>query len=208
MNIYHIIRNIAELAYFIILSGVMAYYAKKSYDLNVEKKSELITDIYIDYKDRLERGQSGYPIYLEIYNNGNDVARNVKITVDEITLVESISIFNNNLGFVQSQQTKYIPIGSLFLYIDGINDIIIFNNIINYKEIKNYQFKLQYDNKKELNLNLDLDYLMQMPRTPVGKSSEESEQSKELSEIKSINKNLYSINRNIKDLGDIIKKKK
>ena len=63
---YTNIRNIAELFYFIVLTGVMAYYAKKSYEKSVEAKPEIITHIYIDYKDRLERGQSCYPVYLEI----------------------------------------------------------------------------------------------------------------------------------------------
>mgnify|MGYP000447477809 CR=1 FL=1 len=55
---YTNIRNVAELFYFIVLTGVMAYYAKKSYQRSVEAKPDIITHIYIDYKERLQRGQS------------------------------------------------------------------------------------------------------------------------------------------------------
>ena len=77
---YTNIRNVAELFYFIVLTGAMVYYAAKSYKKSVEAKPDIITHIYIDYKDRLERGQSCYPLYLEIYNNGTGTAKNIKIS--------------------------------------------------------------------------------------------------------------------------------
>lgn len=43
---YTSIRNIAELFYFIVLTGVIVYYTAKSYRKSVESKPELVTHIY------------------------------------------------------------------------------------------------------------------------------------------------------------------
>jgi hypothetical protein len=44
---YTNIRNVAELFYFIVLTGAMVYYAAKSYKKSVEAKPDIITHIYI-----------------------------------------------------------------------------------------------------------------------------------------------------------------
>ena len=54
---YTNIRNVAELFYFIVLTGVMAYYAKKSYQRSVEAKPDIITHIYIDYRNACKEGK-------------------------------------------------------------------------------------------------------------------------------------------------------
>lgn len=99
---YTNIRNIAELFYFIVLTGAMVYYAAKSYEKSVEAKPEIISHIYIDYKDRLERGQSCYPLYLEIYNNGTGAAKNLKITTDNVNIPAFVSVLSGQKETTES----------------------------------------------------------------------------------------------------------
>lgn len=152
---YTNIRNIAELFYFIVLTGAMVYYAAKSYEKSVEAKPEIISHIYIDYKDRLERGQSCYPLYLEIYNNGTGAAKNLKITTDNVQLTEKFSIFSNNLGFIQPGNSKYVPIGSLNMTM-GPNYLSVFDGVLKQEELDKTSFFIEYDNHKKEKIDMIL----------------------------------------------------
>ena len=199
---YTSIRNIAELFYFIILTGAMVYYAAKTYKKSVEAKPELTAHIFVDYKERLEHGQNSYPIFLEVYNDGTGTAKNIVLSCDNEALSEELSIFNNNLGFLQPKQSRFIPVGSLNLAYGGIFTTV-FNDIVQIKDLKDIKFYLKCDKVKKKELNIDFAYIMNMPITPIGKSSAESIDEKSVKQLEAINKSLG----NIKSSVDALTKK-
>ena len=201
---YTNIRNVAELFYFIVLTGAMVYYAAKSYKKSVEAKPDIITHIYIDYKDRLERGQSCYPLYLEIYNNGTGAAKDLKLTTDNNELGEKFTIFNNNLGFIQPGHSKYIPIGSLSMTMAS-NYLSVFDGVIKQEELDTISFFLEYGKKKE-KIVLNFDYVLSMPHTPLGKTMEETVEEKQAKNIEAISKSLASLNSSITSIDKKMKK--
>ena len=201
---YTNIRNIAELFYFIVLTGVMAYYAKKSYEKSVEAKPEIITHIYIDYKDRLERGQSCYPVYLEIYNNGNGAAKKLKITTNNSLLTEKFSVFDSDLGFIQPGNSKFVPIGSLNMTLD-FNYLSIFDGVLKQKEIDKTLFFIEYDNHKKEKINMNFGYIMSMPHTSLGKTAEETVEEKQEKQVEAINQNIKALNSILAEISKKIK---
>ena len=202
---YTNIRNAAELFYFIVLTGVMAYYAAKSYQKSVEAKPDIITHIYIDYKERLERGQSCYPLYLEIYNNGTGAAKDLKFTTDNGELTEKFSIFNNNLGFIQPGYSKYIPIGSLMMTLSS-NHLSVFDGILNQEELNKTGFFLEYEGKKKEQIVLNFEYVLSMPHTPLGKTTEASVEEKQEKQMEVMNKNLMVMGKSLLDISKGMKK--
>ena len=182
---YTNIRNIAELFYFIVLTGAMVYYAAKSYEKSVEAKPEIISHIYIDYKDRLERGQSCYPLYLEIYNNGTGAAKNLKITTDNVQLTEKFSIFNMTMG---------------------LNYLSVFDGVLKQEELDKTSFFIEYDNHKKEKIDMNFDYVMSMPHTPLGKTTEETVEEKQAKQVEVISKNIASLNSSLASIDKKIKK--
>lgn len=201
---YTSVRNIAELFYFIVLTGAIVYYTAKSYKKSVEAKPEIVAHIFVDYKDRVERGQSNYPMYLEIYNCGNGIAKNILLSVDNEELSRSFSIFNNDLGFLQPQQSKFIPIGSLSMTL-GDNFLSVFNGYSKKDDFKDVGFYIQYSGKKKEKIDLNFDYVLNMPRTPIGKTSDESTDEKQIKQLEAINKSLGNIKGSIEALIKKIK---
>ncbi|MHB8128951.1 MAG: hypothetical protein ACYDEX_08130 [Mobilitalea sp.] len=201
---YTIIRNIAELFYFIVLTGAIVYYTAKSYRKSVEVKPEIVTHIYVDYKDRLERGRSDYPIYLEIYNCGNGIAKNIVLSVDDEELSKGFSVFNNDLGFLQPQHSKFIPLGSLSMTL-GDNFLSVFNSYSRKDDFKDISFYIQYSGKKKEKIRLNFDYVLNMPRTPIGKTSDESIDEKQVKQLEAINKSLGNIKGSVEALTKKIK---
>lgn len=179
---YTNIRNIAELFYFIVLTGAMVYYAKKTYKKSVEEKPQLFVDVYVDYKDRLERGQICYPLYLEVYNNGSGAASNIKLSTSNSKLSESFSIFDTDIGFLQPKESKYIPIGSLIMPLTT-NYLSVFDDLLKNDELNGTEFFIAYSGKKPEKLSLNFEYVLRMPHTPIGKTSEESAEEKQLKQI-------------------------
>lgn len=201
---YTSVRNIAELFYFIVLTGAIVYYTAKSYRKSVEAEPEIVAHIYVDYKDRLERGQSNYPMYLEIYNCVNETAKNILLSVDDEELSRGFSIFNNDLGFLQPQHSKFIPIGSLSMAL-GENYLSIFNGYSRKDDYKDVGFYIQYSGKKQEKINLNFEYVLNMPRTPIGKTSDESTDEKQVKQLEAINKNLGSVKSSIDAFAKKIK---
>ena len=119
-------------------------------------------------------------------------------------LSEGLSIFNNNLGFLQPKQSKFIPVGSLSLVYDGIFTIV-FNDIVKIKELKDIKFYLECDRVKKKELNIDFAYIMNMPTTPIGKSSAESIDEKSVKQLEAINKSLGNIKSSVDTLTKKIK---
>lgn len=202
---YTNVRNVAELFYFIVLTGAMVYYAKKTYKKSVEEEPQLFVDVYVDYKDRLERGQSCYPMYLEIYNNGTGAATNIIITTDNQKLSERFSVFNQNIGFLQPGKTKYIPIGSLLMTMSD-NCLSIFDDISKGDALNKTKFYIQYDGNKKEELSLNFEYALRMPHTPIGKTTEESVEEKKAKNIETISKSLASMNSSIANIDKKMKK--
>ena len=201
--LYTNIRSIAELFYFIVLTGAMVYYAAKSYRKSVEAKPELIAHVYIDYKDRLERGQSCYPIYIELYNNGTGAAKNIMLSVDNEKL-DVLTIFQQDLGFLQPQHSKFIPLGSLCMTLSE-NYISVFNDSITEQELAQLTFYIEHDGKEKEKINLNFAYLLNMPQTPVGRSSEEALEEKTEKQLATMNKTLARIMSTLDTLQKKIK---
>lgn len=189
----------------IMLEDALVYYAAKSYEKSVEAKPEIISHIYIDYKDRLERGQSCYPLYLEIYNNGTGAAKNLKITTDNVQLTEKFSIFSNNLGFIQPGNSKYVPIGSLNMTM-GPNYLSVFDGVLKQEELDKTSFFIEYDNHKKEKIDMNFDYVMSMPHTPLGKTTEETVEEKQAKQVEVISKNIASLNSSLASIDKKIKK--
>lgn len=183
----------------------MAYYAAKSYQKSVEAKPDIITHIYIDYKERLERGQCCYPLYLEIYNNGTGAAKDLKLTTDNGELTEKFSIFNNNLGFIQPGHSKYIPIGSLMMTLSS-NHLSVFDGILNQEELNKTGFFLEYEGKKKEPIVLNFEYVLSMPHTPLGKTTEASVEEKQEKQMEVMNKNLMVMGKSLLDISKGMKK--
>lgn len=201
---YASVRNIAELFYFIVLTGAIVYYTAKTYRKSVEAKPEIVAHIYVDYKDRLERGQSNYPMYLEIYNCGNGTAKNILLSVDNEELSSNFSVFNNDLGFLQPQHSKFIPIGSLSMTL-GDNFLAVFNSYSRSDNFKDVSFYIQHSGNKKEKINLNFEYVLNMPRTPIGKTSEESIDEKQVKQLEAINKNLGNIKSSVEALAKKLK---
>lgn len=201
---YASVRNIAELFYFIVLTGAIVYYTAKTYRKSVEAKPEIVAHIYVDYKDRLEIGQSNYPMYLEIYNCGNGTAKNILLSVDNEELSSNFSVFNNDLGFLQPQHSKFIPIGSLSMTL-GDNFLAVFNSYSRSDNFKDVSFYIQHSGNKKEKINLNFEYVLNMPRTPIGKTSEESIDEKQVKQLEAINKNLGIIKSSVEALAKKLK---
>ena len=126
------------------------------------------------------------------------------MSCDNEALSEGLSIFNNNLGFLQPKQSKYIPVGSLSLVCDGIFTTV-FNDIVKIKELKDIKFYLECDKVKKKELNIDFAYIMNMPTTPIGKSSAETIDEKSVKQLEAINKSLGNIKSSVDTLTKKIK---
>jgi hypothetical protein len=143
-------------------------------------------------------------MYLEIYNCGNGIAKNILLSVDNEELSRSFSIFNNDLGFLQPQHSKFIPIGSLSMTL-GDNFLSIFNGYSKKDDFKDVGFYIQYSSKKKEKIDLNFDYVLNMPRTPIGKTSDESTDEKQIKQLEAINKSLGNIKGSIEALIKKIK---
>ena len=84
------------------LTGLIVYYAKRTYALESSRNYDLLCDLVIH--DSTSGGHViGYA--LEIYNAGNKVARNVKLTIEgqEITTI----------NFIKPNSSYVFPVGKL-----------------------------------------------------------------------------------------------
>lgn len=99
------VKNWAELIYyiaFILLTGAIVYYARRTYELESRKGYELLCGMVIH--DATSAGQvTGYA--LEIYNAGNKVARNVVVSSNgkQITTID----------FIKPNSSSIYPVGRI-----------------------------------------------------------------------------------------------
>lgn len=201
MTTYEIIRAAAELIYFIVVSGGLLLYAVKTYNKSIEKKSDLVAQVYVDYKSRLERGISSYPAFLQIYNAGNAVAKDIYLETDIKELEDDYTVFNNNLGFIEPENSIYIPIGNLDLFLNGENTLYMFGREAVGLKNNGMKLWLKYDVGKIVNIDLNIEYFLTMPRTPLGRSSDESTNEKIEKHLSKIGTELGGIESGVKTIS-------
>lgn len=106
------IKNWAEFIYyvaFIILTGMIVYYARRTFALESTRNYELLCNLVI-YDPTTVGHVTG--VALEIYNAGNIVARNILVSSNG----ESITAVN----FIKPNSSFYFPIGKMLRTFDGI----------------------------------------------------------------------------------------
>lgn len=96
-------------------------------------------------------------MYLEIHNCGNGIAKNIVLLADDDELSKGFSIFDNDLGFLQPQHSKFIPIGSLSMTM-GNKFISIFNSYGRKDDFKDTGFYIQYSGNKKEKINLNFEF--------------------------------------------------
>lgn len=105
------IKNWAELIYyiaFIILTGMIVYYARRTFTLESTRNYELLC-ILVIYDPTTVGHVTG--VALEIYNAGNKVARNIQV----FSHGESITTVN----FIKPNSSYFFPIGKMLRTLGG-----------------------------------------------------------------------------------------
>lgn len=105
------VLQVFELIYyisFIVLTAVLAYYAFKSYKLGANRRYELLSKLTIPDM-RIEKSEFYY--YLEIYNAGNIVAKNIEVYIQEKRITR--------IDFVKPNSTELYPLGVIGCMLNG-----------------------------------------------------------------------------------------
>lgn len=108
MDVIQVIETISNIISNIIIGGIGLYLGYKTYKESFNK--------YVDIKARIVYaiGSNSYRdinIYLELYNDGNDIANDIVLKCKNKNIDKNNSIFNNNLGFLKPKETKTILCG-------------------------------------------------------------------------------------------------
>ena len=99
------IKDIFEIIYymaFIVLTWLIVKYSIKTYKLQSSKTSKLLCKISVS-PGKNDKDFSQY--YLDIYNFGNEVAKEIEIWVEEN--------FITTIGFIKPNESYYYPIGTV-----------------------------------------------------------------------------------------------
>lgn len=99
------IKDILEIIYyiaFIVLTWLIVKYSIKTYKVQTSKTSNLLCKISLS-PEKNDKDFSQY--YLEIYNFGNEVAKEIEVMVEN-NLITTI-------GFVKPNESFYYPIGTV-----------------------------------------------------------------------------------------------
>lgn len=75
----------------------------------------------------------------------------------------------------------------------------------NVEELKKMKFFLKYDKNKKEEILLNFEYVLNMPMTPIGKSSEESVEEKKEKQLENINKSIANVKSAVDGLTKKIK---
>ena len=113
------IKDVFEIAYyiaFIILTWLIVRYSRKTYKLQSNKESRLLCKIFIR-EANVENGV--FPFYLEIYNFGNMVARDIDVFVLESKIT--------TVDFIKPNESYYFPLGNVYQMIN-CNRVFIFDD--------------------------------------------------------------------------------
>ena len=84
--------------------------------------------------------------------------------------------------------------------------LLVFDEILKQDELDNTNFYIEYDNHKKEKIVLNFEYVLGMPHTPLGKTTEESVEEKQQKQIEAISKTLSSMNSSIANIDKKIKK--
>lgn len=110
MGIMVFLKDLLEIIYyisFIVLTWLIVKYAIKTYNLQSSKESKLLCKIFVQ-KENVEK--EVFPFYLEIYNFGNIVAKNIDVIV-----------FDNKritIDFIKPNESYYYSLGHVFQMVD------------------------------------------------------------------------------------------
>lgn len=163
----------------------------KTYKNSFKKEAILIAQLSY-YDDDFNNDN----LYLEIYNHGNDVAKNIVLSYYEDSFVNiNNSIFDNNLGFIKPNTSKKIHVG--YSYHDEIS---IFGKKFLKKDLidKEIKFNIKYNKSESKDFTLNTSFLSSLKSVYISTEKEDNN-SKRLREI---NKTLEKINKNIKTHQD------
>ena len=99
------IKDILEIIYyiaFIVLTWLIVKYSIKTYKLQSSKSSKLLCKISV-FPEKNDKDIFQY--YLEIYNFGNEVAKEIEVMVENILITK--------IGFIKPNESFYYPIGTI-----------------------------------------------------------------------------------------------
>lgn len=99
------VKDVLEIAYyvaFIVLTWKIVQYSRKTYELEASKKYELLCKLNIMEETT---GDYVFGYALEIYNAGNDVAKNIE--------VQSFGKHITTIDFVKPGSSTYYPLGRI-----------------------------------------------------------------------------------------------
>ena len=106
-----IIKDALEIVYyiaFIVLTGIIAHYAYKSYSFESSRNYELLCGLKTN-EDNLSDYDFGFSI--EIYNAGNAVAKDIRLIVENEYLT--------TIDFVKPNSSAYYPLGQMMQTLGG-----------------------------------------------------------------------------------------
>ena len=126
-------KDIMEIIYyiaFIILTWLIVKYARRTYLLQLKRESKLLCKIFVK-SSNVENG--AFPFYLEIYNLGNEVAKDIQVFVFEKKLAV--------VDFVKPNESYYFPLGNVFQMI-SCNRVFLFENELELEDNATISVKL------------------------------------------------------------------
>ena len=147
-NNVQFIKDILEIIYyiaFIVLTWLIVKYSIKTYKLQTSKTSNLLCKISLS-PGKNDKDFSQY--YLEIYNFGNEVAKEIEVMVEN-TLITTI-------GFVKPNESFYYPIGTVRQMI-SCNRVYLLDDEHEIEKDQNITVKLKTkDHTSNYTLNTDI----------------------------------------------------
>lgn len=116
------IKDVLEIIYyiaFIVLTGLIVKYAKQTYVLQSRKDSKLLCKIFVD---TLNIDNTFFPFYLEIYNFGNEVSKDIEVSLLENQLFK--------VDFIKPNESCYIPVGNVIQTLGGNRVMLLDDEIM------------------------------------------------------------------------------
>lgn len=102
--------KVSELIYYWIINIGILWIAYKTYKNSIKKEVNLTLQLTFDDNDF-----RNYNLYLDIYNYGNYVAKNIYLKhYNEDIISNNNSILNNDIGFIAPNTFKRIHVGYFF----------------------------------------------------------------------------------------------
>jgi hypothetical protein len=139
-------KDTFEIAYyiaFIILTAIIVVYAIRTYNFQTKKKHKLLCKFCII--DQRESDATNFGI--EIYNCGNEAARDLKVTINK-----NMSF---NTDYIKPDEAVVIPVGS-FLVSSAGTGILYNRHVVKIQEDHPFIVSIEMpDSREEFKLNTD-----------------------------------------------------